>query len=37
MGVLAQEFDAMMGQSPELDALILQYQKLRPGAASAAP
>jgi len=37
MGVLAQEFDKMMGQDPALDALILQYQKLRPGAASAAP
>jgi peptidoglycan hydrolase-like protein with peptidoglycan-binding domain len=37
MGVLAQEFDKMMGQDPELDALILQYQKLRPGAADAAP
>jgi peptidoglycan hydrolase-like protein with peptidoglycan-binding domain len=37
MGVLAQEFDKMMGQDPALDALILQYQKLRPGAADAAP
>jgi hypothetical protein len=37
MGVLAQEFDKMMGQDPALDALILQYQKLRPSAASAAP
>jgi peptidoglycan hydrolase-like protein with peptidoglycan-binding domain len=37
MGVLAQEFDKMMGQDPELDTLILQYQKLRPGAADAAP
>jgi hypothetical protein len=37
MGVLAQEFDKMMGQDPALDALILQYQKIRPGAASAAP
>lgn len=37
MGVLAQEFDKMMGQDPELDKLILQYQKLRPGAADAAP
>ena len=37
MGVLAQEFDKMMGQDPALDALMLQYQKLRPGAASAAP
>lgn len=37
MGVLAQEFDKMMGQDPELDKLILQYQKLRPSAASAAP
>jgi hypothetical protein len=37
MGVLAQEFDSMMGQDPELDKLILQYQKLRPGAADAGP
>ena len=37
MGVLAQEFDKMIGQDPALDALILQYQKLRPSAASAAP
>lgn len=37
MGTLAQELSAMMGQDPNLDALILQYQKLRPGAASAAP
>ena len=37
MGVLAQEFDALMGQDTDLDKLILQYQKLRPGAADAAP
>ena len=37
MGVLAQEFDSLMGQDTDVDKLILQYQKLRPGAASAAP
>ena len=37
MGVLAQELGAHMGRVPELDALLLQYEKLRPGAANAAP
>jgi peptidoglycan hydrolase-like protein with peptidoglycan-binding domain len=37
MGVLAQTFDSMMGQDPELDKLLLQYQKLRPDAINAAP
>ena len=37
MGVLAQELGAHMGRVPELDALLLQYEKLRPGAADAAP
>jgi hypothetical protein len=37
MGVLAQTFDSMMGQDPELDKLLLQYQKLRPGAIDAGP
>jgi len=37
MGVLAQELGAHMGRVPDLDALLLQYEKLRPGAANAAP
>ena len=37
LGVLAQTFDSMMGQDPELDKLLLQYQKLRPGAIDAGP
>jgi peptidoglycan hydrolase-like protein with peptidoglycan-binding domain len=37
MGVLAQELSAFMGANPELDAALLQYEKLRPSAASAAP
>ncbi len=37
MGVLAQELGAHMGRVPELDALLLQYEKLRPGAAEAKP
>jgi hypothetical protein len=35
LGTLAQELDSFMGQDPELDNLILQYQKLRPGAVDA--
>jgi peptidoglycan hydrolase-like protein with peptidoglycan-binding domain len=37
MGVLAQELGSQMGRLPELDALLLQYEKLRPGAINAAP
>lgn len=37
MGVLAQEFGSHMGRLPELDALLLRYEKLRPKAADAAP
>jgi hypothetical protein len=37
MGVLAQELGPQMGRLPELDALLLQYEKLRPGAINAAP
>lgn len=37
MGVLAQEFDKLMGQDPELDKLLLQYEKLRPSAITAQP
>lgn len=37
MGVLAQELGQHMGRLPELDALLLRYEKLRPKAADAAP
>jgi hypothetical protein len=37
MGVLAQELSALKGKNKELDDLIAQYQKLRPGAENAAP
>ena len=37
MGVLAQELLKYKGKVPEVDALLQQYEKMRPGAAAAQP